>query len=188
MYLTGEPEADKLLANEPLALVLGMMLDQQIPMEWAFIGPYRLQERLGGRLDAAEIADMPPDDLATVFKGPPALHRFPGSMGKRAQELCRFLVDNYDGDAAKVWEGVESGSELIARVKAMPGFGAEKSKIFCALLAKRFNVRPEGWEDVTKPFSDNEPRSVADIDSAETLAKVRAWKKSMKAQGKAKSD
>jgi uncharacterized HhH-GPD family protein len=188
LTLTGEPEADELLQNEPLALLLGMMLDQQIPMEWAFIGPYRLRERLGGRLDATAIADMAPDELEAAFKGPPALHRFPGSMAKRARELCHYLVDHYDGDAAAVWTGVSSGAELLARVKALPGFGAEKSKIFCALLAKRFDVRPEGWETVTSPFSDDQPRSVADIDSPETLAKVRSWKKMMKAQGKTKSD
>jgi uncharacterized HhH-GPD family protein len=186
--VTGDPEADKLLSEEPLALLIGMLLDQQVPMEWAFGAPLRLRDRMGGRIDAAEIAALDPDKLEAVFKGPPALHRFPGSMGKRTQALCQMLVDDYDGDAAQVWSGVESGPELLRRLKALPGFGGEKAKIFAALLAKRFGVRPPGWEQATTPFSDDQPRSVADIDSAESLARVRAWKKMMKAQNKAKSD
>jgi uncharacterized HhH-GPD family protein len=186
--VTGDPEADKLLSEEPLALLIGMLLDQQVPMEWAFGAPLRLRDRMGGRIDAAEIAALDPDKLEAVFKGPPALHRFPGSMGKRTQALCQMLVDDYDGDAAQVWAGVESGPELLRRLKALPGFGGEKAKIFAALLAKRFGVRPPGWEQATAPFSDDQPRSVADIDSAESLARVRAWKKLMKAQNKAKTD
>jgi uncharacterized HhH-GPD family protein len=186
--LTGEPEADELLARDPLALIIGMLLDQQVPMEWAFVAPYRLRERLGGRLDAAEIASADPVEMQAVFKGPPALHRFPGSMAKRAQALCQTLVDDWGGDAAALWRDVSSGDELVKRVKSLPGFGAEKAKIFCALLAKRFGVKPEGWEKATSPFSDDQPRSVADIDSAESLARVREWKKAMKAQGKSKAD
>jgi uncharacterized HhH-GPD family protein len=186
--VTGDPEADKLLSEEPLALLIGMLLDQQVPMEWAFGAPLRLRDRMGGRIDAAEIAALDPDKLEAVFKGPPALHRFPGSMGKRTQALCQMLVDDYDGDAAQVWAGVDSGPELLRRLKALPGFGGEKAKIFAALLAKRFGVRPPGWEQATAPFSDDQPRSVADIDSAESLARVRAWKKLMKAQNKAKTD
>ena len=186
--VTGDPEADQLLADDPLALLIGMLLDQQIPMEWAFAGPLKLRERMGGRLDAAEIAAVDPDKFTAIFKGPPALHRFPGSMGKRTQELCQYLVDHHGGDAAAVWTGVEDGHELLARVRALPGFGGEKSKIFTALLAKRFGVRPTGWEEAAAPFSDDEPRSVADIDSAENLQRVRAWKKMMKAQKKAKTD
>jgi uncharacterized HhH-GPD family protein len=186
--VTGNPEADQLLTDDPLALMIGMLLDQQIPMEWAFAGPLTLRERMGGRLDATQIAATDPDEFLAVFKGPPALHRFPGSMGKRTQELCQFLVDHYDGDAFAVWAGVDDGRELVRRVHALPGFGAEKSKIFSAMLAKRFGVRPPGWEEATAPFSDGEPRSVADIDSAESLQRVRAWKKMMKAAKKAKSD
>ncbi len=186
--VTGDPEADELLATDPLALLIGMLLDQQVPMEWAFGAPLKLRDRLGGRLDAAEIAALDPERLAAVFKGPPALHRFPGSMGTRTQALCQHLVDDYGGDAAAVWTGAADGRELVRRLEALPGFGGEKAKIFAALLAKRFGVRPPGWEEVTAPFSDGEPRSVADIDSAESLARVRAWKKMMKAQGKAKSD
>jgi uncharacterized HhH-GPD family protein len=180
--VTGDPEADELLAGDPLALLIGMLLDQQVPMEWAFGAPLKLRDRLGGRLDAAEIATLDPERLAAVFKGPPALHRFPGSMGTRTQALCRHLVENYGGDAAAVWAGVADGPELIGRLRALPGFGGEKAKIFAALLAKRFGVRPAGWEAVTAPFSDDQPRSVADIDSAESLVRVRAWKKMMKAK------
>jgi uncharacterized HhH-GPD family protein len=186
--VTGDPEADKLLADDPLALMIGMLLDQQVPMEWAFSGPLRLREKLGGRLDAAEIADLDPAALEANFRGPPALHRYPGSMAKRTQALCQYLVENYGGDAAAVWAGVDDGGELLRRVRALPGFGADKSKIFTALLAKRFDVRPPGWEQVTAPFSDDQPRSVADVDSAESLQRVRSWKKAMKAQGKTKAD
>ena len=186
--VTGDPEADALLADDPLALLIGMLLDQQIPMEWAFAGPLKLRERMGGRLDAAEIAAVDPDAFTLLFKGPPALHRFPGSMGKRTQDLCQYLVDHYGGRAAAVWTDVDDGHELVRRVRALPGFGGEKSKIFSALLAKRFGVRPPGWEEATAPFSDSEPRSVADIDSAESLQRVRTWKKMMKSQKKAKSE
>jgi uncharacterized HhH-GPD family protein len=186
--VTGDPEADELLAEEPLALLIGMLLDQQVPMEWAFGAPLKLRDRLGGRLDAAELAALDPGKLEAVFKGPPALHRFPGSMGKRTQALCQLLLDDYGGDASAVWTGAADGRDLLRRLKALPGFGGEKAKIFAALLAKRFGVRPPGWEEATAPFSDDQPRSVADIDSAESLARVRAWKKTMKAQGKAKAD
>ncbi|MGH9113540.1 MAG: HhH-GPD-type base excision DNA repair protein [Acidimicrobiales bacterium] len=186
--VTGDPEADKLLVDDPLALMIGMLLDQQVPMEWAFGGPLRLKERLGGRLDAAEIASYDPAELEAIFKGPPALHRYPGSMAKRTQALCQHLVDHHGGDAADVWTGVDDGRELVRRVKALPGYGGEKAKIFTALLAKRFGVRPARWEEAAAPFSDDEPRSVADIDSAETLQRVRSWKKAMKAAGKGKAD
>jgi uncharacterized HhH-GPD family protein len=186
--VTGNPEADELLSEDPLALMIGMLLDQQIPMEWAFTGPLTLRERMGGQLDAARIAATAPDEFAAIFKGPPALHRFPGSMGKRTQALCQYLVDHYGGEAAAVWSGVDDGRELVKRVRALPGFGGEKSKIFSAMLAKRFGVRPPGWEEATAPFSDDEPRSVADIDSAESLQRVRNWKRMMKAEKKAKTD
>jgi uncharacterized HhH-GPD family protein len=186
--VTGDPEADQLLTDDPLALMIGMLLDQQVPMEWAFAGPLKLRERMGGRLDATEIAAADPARFEAIFRGPPALHRFPGSMGKRTQALCQCLVDRYGGDAAAVWAGVDDGPELVRRVRGLPGFGGEKSKIFAAMLAKRFGVRPAGWEEATAPFSDDEPRSVADIDSAENLQRVRQWKKMMKAQKKSKAD
>jgi uncharacterized HhH-GPD family protein len=186
--VTGDPEADKLLVDDPLALTIGMLLDQQVPMEWAFSGPLRLRDKLGGRLDATEIAALDPAELEAMFKGPPALHRYPGSMAKRTQALCQYLVEHYGGDAAAVWAGVDNCGELLRRVRALPGFGADKARIFTALLAKRFGVRPPGWEQATAPFSDDQPRSVADVDSPESLQRVRSWKKAMKAQGKTKGD
>jgi uncharacterized HhH-GPD family protein len=188
LAVTGDPEADRLLVEEPLALVIGMLLDQQVPMEWAFRGPATLKARLGGRLDAHEIAAMPEDAFVAVCSEKPAIHRFPGSMGARIHQLCRTLVDEYGGDAAAVWTGARTGTELLDRVRALPGFGDEKAKIFVAMLAKRFGVRPRGWKDVTAPFSDATPRSVADIDSPEALARVREWKKAQKAAGKSKQD
>jgi uncharacterized HhH-GPD family protein len=186
--VTGDPEADRLLVTDPLALLIGMLLDQQVPMEWAFGSPLRLKERLGGELDAAQIAAMPTEELEAVFKGPPALHRYPGSMAKRTQALCQHLVDHHGGDAAKVWSGVRSGEALHARIRALPGFGEEKARIFLALLAKRFGKRPTGWEEHAGPFADATPRSVADIDSPEALARVREFKRAMKAKGKGKAD
>ncbi len=188
LAVTGDVDADRLLNTDPLALVLGMLLDQQVPMEWAFTGPYRLRERLGGDLDAEKIAAMEPDAFVALVKGPPALHRFPGSMGKRIQDCCRFIAELYDGDAEAIWRGVTDGRELFQRVRALPGYGDEKAKIFVAILAKRFGVRPAGWEEAAAPFSDTIPRSVADITSPETLAQVREWKKAMKAKGKSKQD
>ncbi|MBW3642985.1 MAG: Fe-S cluster assembly protein HesB [Actinobacteria bacterium] len=187
-FITGDAEADGLLAREPLALVLGMMLDQQVPMEWAFASPARLAQRLGGRLDAAEIAAMDPAELEAAFKERPALHRFPASMAKRAQELCRALVDHYEGRAERVWADVATGAELLARVRSLPGFGDEKARIFVALLAKRQGVRPPGWEEASVPFSDDLRRSVADADSTAALEEVRAFKKARKAVGKGKAD
>ncbi len=188
MPITGDPEADKLLMTDPLALLLGMLLDQQVPMEWAFKGPATLKARLGGRLDATAIAAMDPEDLVAVFVAKPALHRYPAAMARRAHELCVFLVEHYDGDAGAVWRGVRSGDELYRRVRELPGYGEEKSKIFLAILAKRLGKRPAGWEVAAAPFSDATPRSVADIDSPESLAKVREFKKLRKAQGKGKAD
>ena len=188
MYITGDPAADDLLNREPLAALLGMLLDQQIPMEWAFRGPATLQERLGGRLDAREIAALGPERVAELFSEKPALHRFPGSMGKRAWELCAHLTEHYGGDAAKVWKGVRQGDVLFGRLRALPGFGEEKAQIFLALLAKRFGVQPAGWREAAGKFGDDVPRSVADIDSPASLAQVREWKKAQKAAKKDKQD
>ena len=186
--ITGDPDADQLLTDDPLALMLGMLLDQQVPMEWAFRSPLRLKERLGGTLDAGVIAAMGPDDVEALFKEKPALHRFPGSMGRRAHELCRTLVDDYDGDAARVWTGATDAADLWQRLRALPGFGEEKAQIFLALLGKRLGLAPAGWEAFAGPFADDEPRSVADIDSREAFDRVRAWKKAKKAAGKTKQD
>jgi len=183
--LTGDAEADALLSADPLALLIGMLLDQQVPMEKAFRGPYDLKARMGGRLDAGEIAGLDADELVALFKGPPALHRYPASMAGRTQELCRALVDRYEGDAAAVWTSAGSGKELFANLKALPGFGEQKARIFTALLAKRMGVTPPGWEDVAGPYGQLGHFSVADVDGPEALAAVREHKKAMKAAAKA---
>ena len=185
--VTGDADADQLLTENPLALLIGMLLDQQVPMEWAFKGPATLRDRLG-RLDAPTIAELSPDQLETVFRAKPALHRYPGSMAKRTHALAQVIVDEYGGDAEAIWRDATSGADLFGRVRALPGFGDEKTKIFVALLAKRLGVRPDGWQAATAPFSDDNPRSVADIDSAETLARVRDWKRTQKARGRGKAD
>ena len=185
--VTGDHEADLLLERDPLALLIGMLLDQQVPMEWAFSGPHRLNQRLGG-LDATAIAAMPPEVVEAAFKEKPALHRFPGSMAKRTHELCRHLVEHYDGRPERIWKEAASGAEVLQRLKALPGFGDEKSKIFLALLAKRLAIRPVGWEEAARPFSDDRHRSVADIDSPEAFEEVRRFKRAMKAEGKGKGD
>ena len=187
-FMTGDQEADGLLASEPLALLIGMLLDQQVPMEWAFGSPARLKARLGGTLDAASIAEMEPEALEAVFKGPPALHRFPGSMAKRTSALCAALVHEYGGRAEALWEGADSGAELLRRLKALPGFGDEKARIFLAVLGKRLGVRPPGWEQAAAPFSDGRRRSVADATSPEALDEVRAFKRERKAAGRGKAD
>jgi uncharacterized HhH-GPD family protein len=182
LSLAQHPDADALLDRDPLALVMGMLLDQQIPMEKAFYGPYLLAERLGVKdLDAAEIAGYDPDAFAKLFVGPPAVHRFPAAMAGRVQELARRLVADYDGDAEAVWRGVSSGREVLARLAALPGFGQQKARIFLALLGKQRGVRPRGWRDACDPYGvDGTYRSVADVVDAETLAKVRAHKKELK--------
>ena len=188
LAVTGDEAADRLLNTDPLALLLGMLLDQQIPMEWAFLGPHRLVERLGADLDAHDISEHDPDAFAQLVRAKPALHRFPASMAKRMQALCRHVADRYDGDAGGVWADANTGAELCGRLRDLPGYGDEKARILTAVLAKRFGVRPDGWEEQAGAFSDSEPRSVADIDSAESLQRVRAWKKEQKARGKKKDE
>ena len=185
LYITGDPAADELLNTDPLALLIGMLLDQQVPMEWAFRGPASLKERLGG-LDAAKIAAMTEEEVIAAFVAKPALHRYPANMARRSHELCRHLVDHYDGDAAAVWRGAATGQELFDRLHALPGYGREKAQIFVAILAKRMGVAPPGWQEAAGPFADAEPRSVADIDSPASLEKVREWKRAMKAAKKDK--
>lgn len=185
--VTGDPEADKLLVTDPFALIVGMLLDQQVPMEWAFKGPSTLRSRLG-TLDAKNIAAMSSDEVEAVFRQKPALHRYPAAMGKRTHALAVHLVDEYDGDAAAIWRGVRDPKVLFDRLRALPGFGVEKAKIFLAILGKRLGVAPAGWEELASPFGDTNPRSVADIDSPEALLRVRAWKQEQKKKGKAKSE
>ena len=185
--VTGNPDADRLLVEDPLALLLGMLLDQQVPMEWAFTGPHTLRQRLG-HLDAGRIAAMDVEAFVDVCREKPAIHRFPKSMGERIHAVCRYLVDHHDGDAEKLWAGVDDAGELFARLRELPGYGEEKTKIFVAILAKRFGITPAGWEEAAAPFSDDIPRSVADISSEEALQEVRRWKKAQKAKGRSKQE
>ena len=185
--LTGDEAADRLLEDDPLALLIGMLLDQQVTMEKAFHSPYELKERLGGTLDSAEIAAMDPDKLKAVFAERPALHRFPGSMAERTLELCKALVEHYDGRAERVWETAKDGVQLFANLKALPGFGDQKAKIFIALLGKRMGVGPPGWQDAAGFYAEHGCYSVADVDGPESLAKVREYKRAAKAEAKAKA-
>jgi uncharacterized HhH-GPD family protein len=188
MYLATTDAANGLLEHDPLALLIGMLLDQQIPMEKAFTSPDVLRERMGGHLDVRAIAAYDAEEFETLFRAVPALHRFPAAMAKRVQELARILIDRFDGDAAAVWTGATSGADLVKRVGALPGFGEQKARIFIALLGKQLKVRPPGWEKAASPFGDTGSfRSVADIDSPESLAKVRQYKQKMKAKAKAQA-
>lgn len=186
LFLAQDKDADALLAKDPLALLIGMVLDQQIPLEWAFKGPHLLQQRLGQKLDAAELAAMEPDDLIALFVDRPALHRYPAAMARRVHELSQLVVDEYGGDAAKVWKTAADGKELYRRVKALPGFGEMKARIFIALLAKQFGVTPPGWEDVAGDFGrPGSFLSVADIVDGDSLGRVREYKQAKKAAAKA---
>ncbi len=175
LYITGDPDADALLNNDSTALMIGMLLDQQVPLEWAFAGPYTLLSRLG-HLDAFVIAEQPEDDFVAVCCEKPAIHRFPASMGRRIHSLCTVLADRYEGRAEMIWADGPTGSQLARRLRALPGFGDEKTKIFIALLAKRQGVRPADWEQAAGVFADDQPRSIADVHDAASLAEVRAWK------------
>jgi uncharacterized HhH-GPD family protein len=188
LCLAQNPDADRLLTDSPLALLIGMVLDQQIPLEWAFTGPLTLTQRLGRDLDAADLAGRDPDALAKVFATPPALHRFPGSMAGRVQELCRVIVEQYDGDPTRIWSEASDGKDLLKRIQALPGFGVQKAKIFLALLGKQYGVRTKGWREAAGEFgADGSYKSVADIRDKPSLDKVRAFKKQMKADAKAKA-
>ncbi|MEU2130250.1 HhH-GPD-type base excision DNA repair protein [Streptomyces sp. NPDC056004] len=187
LRIAQEPKADELLARSPLAALVGMLLDQQVPMEWAFSGPYSLAQRMGGDdLDAHEIAVHDPEAFAELFTTKPALHRYPGAMAKRVQQLCQYLVAEYDGDASAVWTDVSDGAELRKRLNALPGFGTQKAQIFLALLGKQFGVRPKGWREAAGPYGEaGSHRSVADITGPESLAEVRAYKQHAKQAAKA---
>ncbi|MCT9005471.1 HhH-GPD-type base excision DNA repair protein [Streptomyces rhizosphaerihabitans] len=189
LHLTQQPEADELLGRSPLAALVGMLLDQQVPMEWAFAGPYTIAQRMGADdLDANEIASYDPERFAALLSEKPAVHRYPGSMGKRIHQLCQYLVEHYDGDAAAVWRDAATGEELLRRLKGLPGFGPQKAQIFLALLGKQLGVRPKGWREAAGSYGEAESfRSVADITGPESLAKVRAHKQEMKAAAKASS-
>ena len=188
LSITGDAAADRLLSEEPLALVIGMLLDQQVPMERAFSAPADLRDRLGGHLDAASIAATDPDALVEIFRTRPSLHRYPASMAARVQQLCRVVADDYGNHAERIWSSASSGEELFEAVRALPGFGDQKARIFVALLGKQLKVRPSGWKKASVPYSDAGCyRSVADIDSPASLAKVREHKRQMKAEARAEA-
>lgn len=193
LHLTQDDAADELLGRDPLALLVGMLLDQQVPMEWAFSAPRLLAERMGATtLSAHDIAAASPEEMEAIFKGPPALHRYPGSMAKRAQALCAAIVETYDGRTEALWADGEDvaldGKELFKRLGALPGFGAQKAKIFVALLGKRYEVAPAGWREAAGDYGvEGSYRSVADIVDAESLQKVRATKQEIKRAAKEKT-
>ena len=186
LNLVGDPEADALLASDPLALLIGMLLDQQVPMETAFAGPKKLDDRLGG-IDVHTIAEMAPDDFIAVCAQPPAVHRFPKSMGERIQSLCGYIVEHYDGDTAAIWtSGDPDGKEVLKRLKALPGYGDQKARIFLALLGKQIGVQPPGWREAAGSYGDEgSRRSIADVVDRQTLLEVREFKQAAKAAAKA---
>lgn len=188
LQLAQDPAADALLGANPFALLVGMLLDQQVPMETAFAGPKKIADRIGG-FDAVEIADYDPDKFAALCSERPAIHRFPGSMAKRIQALARIIVDRYDGDAAALWtSGDPDGSELLRRLKALPGFGEQKARIFLALLGKQYAVTPKGWRAAAGEYGKvGTHMSVADIADARSLEQVRSYKKQVKAGQKGKA-
>lgn len=185
LHITDDPAADTLLTDNPLALLIGMLLDQQVAMETAFSGPLKIQERIGA-VDAATIAGYDPDALVAAFQQSPAVHRYPGSMAGRVQTLCRTLEEDWGGDAAALWtEGDPDGATVLKRLKALPGFGEQKAKIFLALLGKQYGFTGAGWREAAGAYGeDGSYRSVADIVSPESLAKVREFKKAAKAATK----
>ncbi|HEY3502965.1 MAG TPA: HhH-GPD-type base excision DNA repair protein [Actinocatenispora sp.] len=185
VHLAGEPAADELLSSSPLALLIGMLLDQQVPMEVAFAGPAKIADRLGA-FDVASIADAEPESFAALCATPPAVHRFPGSMAKRIQALCQYLAEEYDGVPEALWtRGDPSGAEVLRRLKQLPGYGDQKARIFLALLGKQFDVRPAGWREAAGAYGEEgSRRSIADVVDDASLAEVRAYKKEMKAAAK----
>lgn len=187
LHITGDPAADTLLTESPLALLLGMLLDQQVTMESAFAGPAKIRDRIGS-LGAATVADYDPDALVEVFRQTPAVHRFPGSMAARVQAVCTTVRDAWGGDASAIWtRGEPDGAEVFRRLKSLPGFGDQKAKIFLALLGKQYGVDAPGWREASAPYGvEGSLMSVADIVDEHSLAKVRAAKKAAKAAAKQK--
>jgi uncharacterized HhH-GPD family protein len=186
LHLATTDAGNEILAADPLALLIGMLLDQQIPMEKAFTSPSVLRERLGHDLDAADIAGYDPEAFEQLFRTPPALHRFPAAMAKRVQSLAQTLVDDFGGDPETVWTGAADGADLVKRIGRLPGFGDQKARIFAALLAKQFGVEKSGWREATGAYGEKGSfRSVADVVDDASLKKVRAHKQEMKRAAKA---
>ncbi len=186
LWITGDDRADELLSTDPNALLLGMVLDQQDRMEKAFAGPALIAERMGGTLDVAAIAEADADDFVAVCAGPPAVHRFPKAMAKRIQEVCRVLVDRYDGDASRLWADAPDGAAVRRAVASLPGFGAQKASIFTALLGKQYGLDVPGWREAAGDYGTDGFRSVADVTDAASLDKVRTTKREAKQAAKAK--
>ncbi|GGI07844.1 HhH-GPD-type base excision DNA repair protein [Egicoccus halophilus] len=185
LTLTGDPDADRLLSDNAFALLVGMLLDQQIAMEQAFVGPRRLEERLGRPLTPANLAAVDPDELERLFRISPAVHRYPGSMAKRVHALATTLVERHDGDTEALWREVPDGRTLRERLKDLPGFGDQKARIFVALLGKQCGVTPDGWREAAGDYGQDGRRSIADVVDADTLLEVRAFKQARKAEAKA---
>lgn len=184
-WLTGDPEADALLDADPFALLVGMLLDQQVPMETAFAGPRKIAERMGG-FDVARIAHADEGEFAALVATPPAVHRFPGSMAGRIQAVARAVVEQYDGDVTRLWtDGEPDGAEVLRRLKALPGFGDQKARIFLALLGKRRGLTAPGWREAAGAYGEDGFRSIADVTDVESLQRVRATKKAAKAAARA---
>ena len=191
LWITGDPDTDELLSDDPFALLVGMLLDQQYPMEHAFAGPRKIRDRLGA-FDPHTIADADPDEFVALATTPPAIHRYGRSMAGRVQAVARAIVDEYNGDVAKIWTepgasgDAPTGAEVLARLRSLPGFGEQKAKIFLALLGKQRGIQPQGWREAAGHYGDDgSRRSIADVTSAESLAEVRAFKKAQKAAAKA---
>ncbi|UKJ64410.1 Fe-S cluster assembly protein HesB [Cellulosimicrobium cellulans] len=194
LWITGDPDADALLSDDAFALLVGMLLDQQYPMEHAFAGPRKIRDRLGS-IDPRAVAEADPDAFVTLATTPPAIHRYGRSMAARVQDLARVVVDEYDGDATRIWTApgagddgpaAPTGAEVLARLRALPGFGDQKARIFLALLGKQRGVQPAGWREAAGHYGDEgSRRSIADVTSPESLAEVRTFKKAQKAAAKA---
>ncbi|WP_426311458.1 HhH-GPD-type base excision DNA repair protein [Cellulosimicrobium sp. E-16] len=194
LWITGDPDADALLSDDAFALLVGMLLDQQYPMEHAFAGPRKIRDRLGS-IDPRAVAEADPDAFVTLATTPPAIHRYGRSMAARVQDLARVVVDEYDGDATRIWTApgvgddgtaAPTGAEVLARLRALPGYGDQKARIFLALLGKQRGVQPAGWREAAGHYGDEgSRRSIADVTSPESLAEVRTFKKAQKAAAKA---
>ncbi len=182
LNFTDSEEANALLAGDDLALLIGMLLDQQFPMERAFYGPQLLKDRIGENLDAKRLANWDLDELESVFKGPPAIHRYPSSMAKRTQALCEAIVDEYEGSASNIWNDAVNGKELLKRLKDLPGFGEGKSRVFVGVLGKRMGIQPEGWEKAAADWP-----SIADVEEFDDVFTLREQKRLMKQKKKQQS-
>ena len=185
IWLTGDPAADQLLTEDDNALLIGMVLDQQVPMEKAFTGPLVIAQRMGGRLDVANIAATPEDEFVALCSRPPAIHRFPAAMAKRVRQLCQVLTEEYDGEAGNIWRDAKSGDEVNKALRSLPGFGEDKAAIFTAVLGKRRGITPPGWREAAGGYGEEGSyRSVGDIVDGESLARVRETKRAVKAAKK----